>query len=295
MKILLAEDDDKLRDTFARQLERSGHEVATYRSGAQLCADVAGGLQADLVWTDLAMPDGDGFTVIRAARTYLPGVPILVVSGHGDGENVLGAFRLGADHFLPKPFDAAELYGVLKRIETIRNAHRDKVRAWHSFVRCDVALRIPTDLGVAAATASLFGKHARSFLDDAGCRGLQTAAHEILLNAIEHGCLEITHDEKSAALSEDRYTELLAARRADPRLGGRLVTARLTADAADGVTVTISDPGPGFDPGALPDPSDPDNLFLPSGRGIMMAQLQVDELRYEDGGRTAILRARAKG
>jgi hypothetical protein len=183
---------------------------------------------------------------------------------------------------------------VLRRAEALRAALRDKVRAWHSFVRCDLTLLVPADMGVAAATASLFGKHARSFLDDDGCRGLQTAVHEILLNAIEHGCLEITHDEKLAALSEDRYSELLAARRAEPRFGGRCVSVRMTADAVQGVVIRVSDPGPGFDPSALPDPSDPDNLFSPSGRGITMAKLQVDELRYEDGGRTAILVARAK-
>ncbi|MFT3764594.1 MAG: response regulator [Minicystis sp.] len=294
MKILLAEDEDALRNTFTRQLARLGHEVTAYASGARLGDDLRDGAQADLVWTDLAMPDGDGFSVIRAARTYLPGVPVLVVSGVGDAQHLAGAFRLGADYFLPKPCDASELYAVLRRIEAIRAAHRDKVRAWNSFVRVDLELKIPTDLGVAAAAASLFGKHSRSFLDDDGARGLQTAAHEILLNSIEHGCLEITHDEKLAALSEDRYPELLASRRADPILGGRSVKARMTADAERGVVITLSDPGPGFDPATLPDPSDPDNLFSPSGRGIMMARLQIDELLYEDGGRTAILKVRPK-
>src|SRR5215468_3178162 len=127
-------------------------------------------------------------------------------------------------------------------------AQRDEVRAWRSFVRCDLELQVPADFGVAAATAALFAKHAQSFLDDPGCRGLQIAVHEILLNSIEHGCLEITREEKLDALTENRYAELIAARRADPRLGGRLVTARMSADAARGIEITLSDPGPGFDP-----------------------------------------------
>lgn len=295
MKILLAEDDPALRANFARQLDHMGHDVRAFSGGADLIAAVeADAPSVDMVWTDLVMPDGDGFDVIRAARVHLPGVPILVVSGAAEADLLLSAFRLGADHFLPKPFSAAELSAVIRRIEALRAALRDKVRAWHSFVRSDIELRIPADVGVAAAAAALFGKHARSFLDEDGCRGLQVAVHEILLNSIEHGCLEITNQEKRDALDEDRYAELLAERRADPRLGGRVVNARLMADTIHGVTITLTDPGPGFSPEQLPDPSDPENLFSPSGRGIMMAKLQVDELRYEDGGRTAILRARAR-
>jgi CheY-like chemotaxis protein len=292
MKILLAEDDDALRSTFARLLTHEGHEVEHYPDGAGLCAALDQGVQADLVWTDLAMPEVDGLTVIRRARRHLPAAQILVVSGHTDGQHVLEALREDADHFLAKPVEMSEFYAVLRRISDISAAGRDKVRAWHSFVRCDLELHVPADFGVAAATAALFAKHARSFLDDGGCRGLQTAVHEILLNGIEHGCLEITHQEKLDALTENRYEELIAARRADPRLGARSVSVRMTADAERGVTISLSDPGPGFDPSTLPDPTDPSFLDRPSGRGLFMARLHVDDLSFADGGRTVVLKAR---
>lgn len=294
MKILLADDDELLRGKFLRMLGKLEHEVTGHASGKSLEASLAAGAQADLIWTDLAMPNGEGFLVLHAARKYLPSASVLVVSAHGDAEQVLRAVRLGADHFLPKPVDAVELGAVLRRIQALRSAERDKIRAWHSFMRCDIELHVPADLGVAAATAALFGKHARSFLEDELCRGVQTAVHELLLNAVEHGCLEITQQEKLHALHEDRYGELFAARSKDPRLGARTVRAHMLADPERGVTITISDPGPGFDPATLPDPSDPENLFSPSGRGIMMARLQVEELRYEDHGRTAILHTRAR-
>jgi CheY-like chemotaxis protein len=294
MKILLAEDEAPLRNTFERLLTKLGHDVEAFETGAGLCDALDGGAQADLVWTDLAMPDVDGLTVIRRARQRLPTVQILVVSGHSDGEHVLSALREDADHFLPKPVEMSDFYAVLRRIADICAADRDKVRAWHSFCRCDLELEVPADFGVAAATAALFGKHSRAFLDDPGCRGLQMAVHEILLNSIEHGCLEITRDEKLDALSRNLYSELIATRRADARLGRRSVHVRMTADAERGVEVTLRDPGPGFDPATLPDPSDPDFGDLPSGRGTFMARLHVDELVYENGGRTAILRARRR-
>ena len=294
MKILLAEDNDALRTTYVRLLGRLGHEIAAFENGALLAAALEAGADADLVFTDLAMPVGDGTQVIRAARKFLYDVPILVVSGAGDAEHVLGALREGADHFLPKPAKDSELFSILRRIEGELAAQRDKVRVWNSFVRCDLELRIPADMGVAKATAALIGKHSRSFLEEAECRGFQTAAHEVLLNSIEHGCLEITREEKGAALTERRYTELLAARSADPRLRDRVVMAHLIASHDAGVTLTLRDPGPGFDPGGLPDPSEAGNLFLESGRGIIMAKLHVGELRYENGGRTAVLHTQGK-
>jgi DNA-binding response OmpR family regulator len=292
MKILLAEDDDSLRKTFARLLAQQGHEVEAFANGGGLCAALEDGAHADLVWTDLAMPEVDGLTVIRRARTHLPEAQILVVSGHTDGEHILQALREDADHFLAKPLEMSDFYAVLRRIDDISAADRNKVRAWNSFIRCDLELHVPADFGVAAATAALFAKHARSFLDDSGCRGLQIAVHEILLNSIEHGCLEITREEKLDALSENRYSELIAARRADPALGARFVVVRMTADGDRGVEISLSDPGRGFDPAALPDPTDASFIDLPSGRGMFMARLHVDELSFANGGRTAILRAR---
>jgi CheY-like chemotaxis protein/anti-sigma regulatory factor (Ser/Thr protein kinase) len=292
MKILLAEDELSLRNTFSRMLVRLGHEVEGFETGAGLCEALDRGAQPDLVWTDLAMPEVDGLTVIRRARKRLPSVQILVVSAHSDGEHVLQALREDADHFLAKPVEMSEFHAVLRRINDICIAGRDKARSWHSFVRCDLELHVPASYGVAAATAALFAKHARSFLDDSGCRGLQIAVHEILLNSIEHGCLEITREEKLTALTENRYTDLIATRSADARLGTRFVHVRMTADAERGVEISLTDPGPGFDPANLPDPSDPSFIDLPSGRGTFMARLHVDELVYANGGRTAILRAR---
>ncbi len=292
MKVLLAEDEPSLRSTFARQLGQRGHDVAPFATVGEVCEAIRGGSEADLIWTDLAMPDGNGIQVIGTARVHLPTVQILVVSGHADGEHVLEALREDADHFLAKPMEMSEFYAVLRRIADICAAGRDKVRVWHSFVRCDLELHVPADFGVAAATAALFAKHGRSFLDDPAARGLQIAVHEILLNSIEHGCLEITREEKLDALSANRYSELIAARRADPTLGARCVRVRMTADPDQGVTITLSDPGPGFDPEALPDPSEPENIFLEGGRGVLMARLHVSEIFYADGGRTAILMAR---
>ena len=117
---------------------------------------------------------------------------------------------------------------LLRRMEATLGAHRDKVRMWHSFTRCEIEPARPPDVGVAAATAGLLAKHCRSFLDDAACRGIQVAATEILMNSLEHGCLEISREEKGEALKQGGFDALFASppRRPEARLADRDGAAR---------------------------------------------------------------------
>lgn len=270
-----------------RQLVVLGHDVIDFPDGTELCEHLRGGSDADLVWSDLEMPSADGFEVMSVAHAYLPKIPILIVSGHTDADHLMRALQAGATAFLPKPFGPSELKSTLRRIEALRITERNEERAWQSLRGAALIFNMPADLGVAAAVAAMIRDHSKACLGTAECHGLYIAAHEILLNAIEHGCLEITREEKIEALLTNVYGELVATRQVDPRFSERLVNVRVAANIEFGVEVTISDPGPGFDPTSLPDVWDAENLFLPSGRGIVLAGLHVDELKFSENGRTA--------
>lgn len=290
MKILLAEDDAALRESLTRQLGLLGHTVTPFPNGAPMCDAIRRGETADLIWSDLVMPEVDGFEVMKVARSFLPNVPRLVVSGHADAELLRRLLSSGGVHFLPKPFTAPELREMLRRIEAIRFAEREEDRAWRSLTTCHFELAVPPDRTLADALANLMQNHARGFLSDNALEGLRLAVYEVIINAIEHGCLEITRDEKLAALRKNSFDALLRDRRADPRFADRIVRVTFEAKQGEGVTVRVEDAGPGFDPSSLPDPRDPENLFLPSGKGVTCARLAVDDLAYEDGGRVAIIR-----
>jgi anti-sigma regulatory factor (Ser/Thr protein kinase) len=107
------------------------------------------------------------------------------------------------------------------------------------------------------------------------------ALEEALLNAIYHGNLEISSelkangDEPFRALARERgAAEPYAARRVR---GVALVTSRKAA-------FIITDEGPGFDVANLPDPTDPENLERPSGRGLLLMRAYMDEVRYNTTG-----------
>ena len=61
------------------------------------------------------------------------------------------------------------------------------------------------------------------------------------------------------------------------------------AERDDGIVITIADDGPGFDVSSLPDPTDPENLIRPSGRGILFMRMFMDDVRYNATGNRVTL------
>jgi len=110
-RILVIDDDRKLRDVLSRALERAGHTVFEADDGAagiRLYRDRG----PDLVITDIFMPERDGLATIVQLRREFTGVKIIVISG-GDQSGSLDlrehAAALGASRTLLKPFDQSEL------------------------------------------------------------------------------------------------------------------------------------------------------------------------------------------
>jgi two-component system response regulator AtoC len=117
-RVLVVDDDASLRYTLEAVLSDAGLEVETADGGAQaLAAFEARG--ADVVLTDLAMPDVDGMKVLETLRAQDPSVPVLMLTAHGSERVAVAAMKAGAYDYLPKPFDPDELVIAVKRgIET---------------------------------------------------------------------------------------------------------------------------------------------------------------------------------
>ena len=110
-RILLVDDDDLSRGAVQKMLERSGYGVYSTASGTEALNHYRAE-RADLVITDLIMPDLDGLEVIQELRKIEPKVRILAISGGGrvDAEEYLSVARkFGAVQVLTKPFSGQEL------------------------------------------------------------------------------------------------------------------------------------------------------------------------------------------
>ena len=113
--ILVIDDDPVLRQVITLALERAGHTVLRCENGKK-AIDYLAHQHADLLLTDIIMPEMDGVETVRAARRLQPDLPILAISGGGsfDPGDYLGIARaFGATAVLAKPFRPAELVALV--------------------------------------------------------------------------------------------------------------------------------------------------------------------------------------
>lgn len=116
-RILVVEDDLAIRETIAELLQDEGYSVSCASNGAEALDRLASGDAPNLIVLDLMMPvmDGWAFRSVQRDDPRLSAIPVLVLSaGHGvDSRAVAG---LGAEAFLPKPFDLSKFVDAVHRL-----------------------------------------------------------------------------------------------------------------------------------------------------------------------------------
>jgi two-component system, OmpR family, KDP operon response regulator KdpE len=111
-RLLVVDDDPSIRKLLSQELGAAGHDVSLAPDGEQ-AGRMAGQTPFDLIVTDLAMPEGDGFQLISAVRR-LSRTPIVVLSVRRGDQDKVRALDLGADDYVTKPFSVAELLARIR-------------------------------------------------------------------------------------------------------------------------------------------------------------------------------------
>jgi CheY-like chemotaxis protein len=115
-RILLADDNEKLRRSITHILEEAGYSVVGVASGTEALRLLTLSTEFDLLITDLVMPDMEGLELITRLRNSHPKLGIVAISGTFDGKFLPVARLLGVKETLEKPFKRAEL---LKAVESV--------------------------------------------------------------------------------------------------------------------------------------------------------------------------------
>lgn len=119
-RVLIVDDDTRLSAMLADYLSGNGYTVHTVATAAAGLADF-GRRQPDVVILDVMLPDLDGFETCRRMRS-VSDVPILMLTAKGEETDRIVGLELGADDYLPKPFNPRELLARLKAILRRRHA-----------------------------------------------------------------------------------------------------------------------------------------------------------------------------
>jgi len=114
VRLLLVEDEPRVASFIAKGLEGAGYLSDVVGKGAEALYRLRQGRQWDLILLDVGLPDMDGFRVLEEIRRIDRVTPIIMLTARGDVPSRVKGLDLGADDYLPKPFDFDELVARIR-------------------------------------------------------------------------------------------------------------------------------------------------------------------------------------
>lgn len=130
MQILLVEDEKSLLDVITLNLELEGYQVSAFKDGNNALEEVNLISKYQLVILDVMLPNRSGWKICEEIRKK-SNIPILFISAKGNSQDRIKGLKLGADDYLPKPFDLEELLlrvsSLLKRVEKTESEPSNKL------------------------------------------------------------------------------------------------------------------------------------------------------------------------
>ena len=106
MRILIVEDEEMIADVISRGLARAGYQCLCAYDGLE-AAELLEEHRYDLILLDIMLPGADGYELMRYIKDF--GIPVIFITARTRLEDKVKGFRLGADDYITKPFELAEL------------------------------------------------------------------------------------------------------------------------------------------------------------------------------------------
>ena len=276
-RILVAEDDLRIRTVLDRLLKVGGYEVRACVNGREALTAIESEDAFDLVITDINMPEMGGEELLRELKERGYSAPVIVLTARNDPALITECFKHDAYRFLTKPFTGEELRGVVEA--ALGEVEEAGAKGGFSTgeARVDdegwVELTSPSRQEYLDRFQDFTESLIASRLDERSKNELKIAVQEMGQNAIEWG----------NAMNHD----------ARVRLSYKLLP--------DRIMIRIADEGKGFDPNDVPDPTiDPIKTIeareergkRPGGFGIHLARRVMDTVSFNETGNVVTMEKR---
>lgn len=280
---LIVDDAPDTRTILRALASQRGFEVIEAEDGA-LALEAARSQRPDLILLDIRMPNMNGLEALEEIREEDPNVSVVIISGESDEETLEEALSLGATNFLHKPFDPEEVRFVLDRSFQTIEEEADIQAVVKLVTMRATRIELPSETAMLGKVVSYLGRElTHNFVGyTVQVTDIKLALYEALANALEHGNLEITFDEKTQAMEAKGGILGLIQSRIDAGLGERKIRISVEYDQA-AVTYRIEDQGPGFDPQSMLNKPVADTSAL-HGRGITLIRHYMDEVSWNESG-----------
>ncbi|WP_174875712.1 response regulator [Vogesella oryzae] len=283
-RLLLVDDEPFNLELLAELLEDAGYETVAVDNGEGAWQILQReGEQFSAVLLDKMMPGLSGFELLRRmkANSKLAFLPVIMQTAVGAAASVQEGLSSGAFYYLTKPFSREMLLAVVAaatvhwdRHQYFRELASQQIGALQHLDRAEFSFRTPHE-----------ARHVTALLAKASPEPekIATGLFELIINAIEHGNLGVSYEEKSRLQQLDQWGQELERRLADPVLGQRKIHVSVSRSPGK-LQFEIRDQGDGFDWQHFL-VREPDELLASHGRGILIARrLSFDELAYRERG-----------
>ncbi len=276
---------DPCAETWALVMERAklrGISVIT-APDPQVAVAMIDMAMPDMLMTDLFLANQGGLRLIRDIRTRSART-VIIASGESEpSATVLEVIRAGAGDYLQKPVLGEELGLALDRAlrqipSTVENVP--------GIEQVDYRLVLGTNPDHVEACVTWLIQQTALTLPETQRLHLRTTLIELIVNAVEHGSLEILYQEKHEALSSDQFETLIAERRRHPRFARRRVVVQASYDKDHRLLrYAITDEGQGFAWNRfLTTAEQPCDSRQANGRGVFLAKAFFPDLTYNERG-----------
>ncbi|MBL8404470.1 MAG: response regulator [Dechloromonas sp.] len=242
-----------------------------------------------LVVLDRMMPELDGMELLRRMKreARFGDVPVIMQTAASSPDQVREGLEAGAYYYLTKPYEPEALISIVRAaLEDRRGRRQLRSRA----ARLEEAQALIRNVEYSFVTLDDIASLVPVLADmcpvpDVVAPGLS----DLMVNAVEHGNLGVSYQEKSLLKWEGDWEGEIQRRLALPQFLGRFATVRVERDARS-LTFTITDQGAGFVWDKFLS-FDPDRAFDPNGRGIAMARMMsFASLEYQGKGNVVVAR-----
>jgi len=283
-RILIVDDEPFNIEILKEYLESGNYDLYSAEDGLEAWEKLEEDPDFyDVVILDRMMPKMNGMQVLEKIKAHdiLKSVPVVLQTAMAAKEEILEGIKAGAHYYLIKPFDEELLLSVLDTAVEDRMRYR----------------RAQRQIDINGHTLNLMSEGRFTFKTLEAARNLATVLSnacpdpgrvslgmtELLINAVEHGNLGITYEEKSELRASDTWEQEIERRLLDPAYSDRQVEV-IYQRTSQSVQITIVDEGSGFEWEKYLE-IDPSRAFDTHGRGIAMSRMiSFDSLEYRGNG-----------
>ena len=286
-KILIIDDEHPVRDVLKIALTEKGYtvvEAADGKQGIQVFKDSL----PDIVLTDVQMPELSGIEVTKKIKEIKADADVIIMTGYGTEELIIEALRAGASNYIKKPVSFNELFNIINNLILKRENRKRFIVNKDIVVSEKKTMLVDNDISKVWGIVNQVLFNIPSYINESVVEGLKVGLYEILVNAIEHGNLGITYDEKEEALNNNTYSALIKKRLREAEENNRKVNIQSMIEN-EKLTIEVNDQGSGFDFKGQSTFADPETILALHGRGILLASLYFDKLEYKGSGNHVIV------